>query len=69
MLYSGYMFKITEDGLLMVDSHPDEMIMVENTPFNLGDTFVLTQTTEGNMFFRKTQQPQQIPLEIEGWEW
>tara|TARA_B100001093_G_scaffold198225_1_gene190522 strand:+ start:779 stop:952 length:174 start_codon:yes stop_codon:yes gene_type:complete len=45
---------IDETGLRMTDTHPDEILKVERTPFKIGDMFVLTQDSSGAMFFRKT---------------
>lgn len=58
MLYVDYNFFITEAGLTMSDTHPDEMIAIERTPFKVGDVFVLTQTAEGALYFRRTESMQ-----------
>ena len=55
MLYVDYNFMIDELGLRMTDTHPDEILKIEGTPFKIGDIFVLTQDASGAMFFRKTQ--------------
>lgn len=64
MLYVDYNFHITEKGLWMDDTHPDEMLKIERTPLKVGDTFVLVQMTEGQMFFRRTKQPVQESLDF-----
>ena len=57
MLYIDYKFEMTDAGLIFIDTdnalEPDCLLKIDNTPFNVGDTFVLTQTTNGNMFFKK----------------
>ena len=58
MLYIDYKFEMTEAGLTFTDIgttlEPDRLLKIENTPFRIGDTFVLTQNSNGNLFFRKT---------------
>lgn len=57
MLYIDYKFEMTDAGLMFIDMdsvlEPDCLLKIDNTPFNVGDTFVLTQTTNGNLFFKK----------------
>ena len=57
LLYVGYKFKMSEDGLIFHDSdsalEPNSQIKVENTPFSAGDTFILTKSPEGYMFFKR----------------
>lgn len=57
MLYIGYKFEINEAGLTFVDTdsvlEPDCLLKIENTPFKIGDTFVLTQKANDCMFFRR----------------
>ena len=62
MLYCDYKFFIDEDGLKMADKHQDEMIKVESIPLQLGDIFVLTQTSDGCLYFRRTKQKRQLEL-------
>jgi hypothetical protein len=58
MLYIDYKFEMTEAGLTFTDINttlePDRLLKIENTPFRIGDTFVITQNSNGNLFFRKT---------------
>ena len=58
MLYIDYKFEMTEAGLTFTDIdttlEPDRLLKIENTPFRIGDTFVITQNSNGNLFFRKT---------------
>ena len=56
MLYADYMFQIDEDGLLMYNKGTDsplEMVQIEKTPLNVGDTFVLELDEFNRMFFRR----------------
>ena len=57
MLYIDYKFEINESGLTFtnIDTalEPNSQIKVENTPFKIGDTFVLTQKANDCMFFRR----------------
>ena len=57
MLYIDYKFEMTDAGLTFVDTdtllEPDCLLKIDKTPFKVGDTFVLTQTVNGNLFFRK----------------
>ncbi len=57
MLYIDYKFEMTDAGLTFIDTdtllEPDCLLKIDNTPFNVGDTFVLTQTVNGNLFFKK----------------
>ena len=72
MLYIDYKFEMTEVGLIFTDIdttlEPDCLLKIENTPFRIGDTFVLTQTVNGNLFFRKADiretfnEPDQLEL-------
>ncbi len=60
MLYIDYKFEMTDAGLTFVDAdsilEPDCLLKIEKTPFKVGDCFVLTQTKNGNLFFRKTRE-------------
>ena len=57
MLYIDYKFEMTDAGLTFIDTdtslEPDCLLKIDKTPFKVGDTFVLTQTVNGNLFFRK----------------
>ena len=57
MLYIDYKFEMTEAGLTFVDNdsvlEPDCLLKIERTPFKIGDSFVLTQNANGNMFFKR----------------
>ena len=53
MMYIDYKFELNKHGLAMLDDHPDEMIKIENTGLEFGDTFVLTQSSTGCMVFKK----------------
>ena len=48
---------MTDAGLTFIDTdtllEPDCLLKIDNTPFYVGDTFVLTQTVNGNLFFKK----------------
>jgi hypothetical protein len=76
MLYIDYKFEMTDAGLTFVDAdsilEPDCLLKIDTTPFKVGDCFVLTQTVNGNLFFRKTKQrfnhlftPMQLELNFE----
>ena len=77
MLYVDYIFEMTEVGIMFTDKdsplEPNNMLKLENTPFNIGDCFVLTQTASENIFLRKTKQkfnnllstPMQLELNFE----
>ena len=65
MLYVDYNFMIDETGLRMTDVHPDEILEVERTPLELGDTFVLTTTSEGALYFRKVDNEPQLEFQFE----
>jgi hypothetical protein len=47
---------------------PDCLLKIDKTPFKVGDTFVLTQTVNGNLFFKKVDiretfnEPDQLEL-------
>lgn len=58
VLYVGYKFDITGAGILFVDSNTelepyDMMKMPEG--YKVGDTFILCQTKDGNIFLKKSQ--------------
>lgn len=55
MLYIDYKFFMDESGLKMADTHPDEKLDIERTPYKVGDVFVLTLAADGCMLFRKTK--------------
>jgi len=38
MLYVDYVFEINEDGLCFIDKHKDEMLTLERTGLQEGDT-------------------------------
>jgi hypothetical protein len=63
MLYAGFNFFINEDGLLMADKDPEEMLRIEKTPLEIGDSFVLTTAEDGNLFFMRTG-PKQLELDL-----
>jgi hypothetical protein len=71
MLYIDYKFEMTEVGLIFTDIdttlEPDCLLKIENTPFRIGDTFVLTQTVNGNLFFRKADSRETFsePVQLE----
>ena len=69
MMYIDYKFEMTDAGLTFTDVdsvlEPDCLLKIDNTPFNIGDTFILTQTTNGNMFFKKTNNAVQLELNFE----
>jgi len=44
-----------EAGLKMADTHPDEKLEIERTPYKVGDVFVLTLAADGCMLFRKSK--------------
>ena len=64
MLYIGYKFEINEAGLTFVDTdsvlEPDCLLKIEKTPFKIGDTFVLTQNTDGCIFFRRVDRRESL---------
>lgn len=66
MMYIDYKFEMTDAGLTFTDVdsvlEPDCLLKIDNTPFKIGDTFVLTQNTNGNMFFKKTNIAVQMEL-------
>ena len=68
-MYIDYKFEMTDAGLTFTDVdsvlEPDCLLKIDNTPFNIGDTFILTQTTNGNMFFKKTNNAVQLELNFE----
>ncbi len=53
MMYVDYKFAINENGLVMLDTDPDEMIDINKLPLNEGDHFVLRIGDEGNIMFVK----------------
>jgi|TARA_R110000744_G_scaffold82865_2_gene162757 hypothetical protein len=53
MKYIGYQFKMDDDGVLMSNGDGRSQIMIEQTPYNIGDQFVLTLTENGSMLFKK----------------
>ena len=57
MLYIDYKFEMTDAGLMFIDKdsalEPDCLLKLDRTPFNVGDTFMLTTTSEGCLFFKK----------------
>ena len=55
MLYADFTFVLNENGLIMADVDPDEMIKVENTGLKEGDTFVLRLGSEGQIMFVKKE--------------
>jgi len=71
MLYVDYKFEMTDEGLTFVDTdsilEPDCLLKIENTPFKVGDIFVLGQRSNGCMFFKNCSYfgesiPQQLEL-------
>ena len=56
-LYCDYNFSIEENGLKLVDKERHDkafnQVKVENTPLNVGDSFVLELDEDSCMFFRK----------------
>jgi len=64
MLYIDYNFEMTEAGLTFVDKdsvlEPDCLLKIEKTPFKIGDTFVLTQNTDGCIFFRRVDRRESL---------
>jgi hypothetical protein len=72
MLYIDYKFEMTDAGLTFIDTdtllEPDCLLKIDKTPFKVGDTFVLTQTVNGNLFFKKVDiretfnEPDQLEL-------
>lgn len=71
MRYLDYEFEITEAGLTLSDVdtvlEPNCQIKIENTPFKVGDTFVLTQTNNGCIFFRRVDRREELdkPVQFE----
>ena len=71
MLYIDYKFEMTDAGLTFVDTdtllEPDCLLKIDKTPFKVGDTFVLTQTVNGNLFFRKVDRCETFnePVQLE----
>ena len=57
MMYIDYKFSITKNGLVMLDTDPDEMIRIEKTGLKEGDTFVLGLGPKGEMMFVKDDRP------------
>ena len=59
MLYVGYKFEITRQGICFVDSNselePHNMMKMPEG-YHIGDTFVLCQTANGNVFLRRSDQ-------------
>lgn len=57
MLYCDYTFSIDENGLKLVDKERHDknfnQVKIDNTPLDVGDTFVLELDEDGCMFFRK----------------
>ena len=62
---------MTDAGLTFIDTdtllEPDCLLKIDNTPFYVGDTFVLTQTVNGNLFFRKVDRCETFnePVQLE----
>ena len=56
-LYCDYIFSIEENGLKLVDKERHDkdfnQVKVENTPLNVGDSFVLELDEDSCMFFRR----------------
>jgi len=48
---------MTEAGLTFTDMdkalEPNCLLKIENTPFTIGDTFTLTHTIDGQLFFKR----------------
>jgi|TARA_Y100000385_G_scaffold81605_1_gene83545 hypothetical protein len=57
MQYVDYKFEMTEAGLTFTDMdkalEPNCLLKIENTPFTIGDTFTLTHTIDGQLFFKR----------------
>ena len=53
MMYVDYKFAINENGLVMLDTDPDEKIDINKIPLNEGDRFILHVGEEGNIMFVK----------------
>lgn len=62
MLYCDYTFSIDENGLKLVDKERHDknfnQVKIDNTPLDVGDTFVLELDEDGCMFFRKVSHGQ-----------
>lgn len=60
MVYVDYLFEMTDRGIMFIDKdsplEPHNRLKLENTPFKVGDCFVLTQTTNENILLRKTRE-------------
>jgi hypothetical protein len=58
MMHVGYKFDIAIEGLLLSDVdtalEPHSQVNIDNTPLNIGDTFVLELDQNGCMFFKKS---------------
>ncbi|MGY8864372.1 MAG: hypothetical protein ACKVJK_01955 [Methylophagaceae bacterium] len=58
MMHVGYKFDIAREGLLLSDVdtalEPHSQVNIDNTPLNIGDTFVLELDQNGCMFFKKS---------------
>tara|TARA_B110000285_G_C14897979_1_gene501792 strand:- start:602 stop:802 length:201 start_codon:yes stop_codon:yes gene_type:complete len=58
MMHVGYKFDIAREGLKLIDVdtalEPHSQVKVDNTPLNVGDTFVLELDQNGCMFFKKS---------------
>ena len=56
-LYCDYTFSINENGLKLVDKERHDkdfnQVKLENTPLNVGDSFVLELDEDSCMFFRR----------------
>ncbi len=72
MVYVDYLFEMTDRGIMFIDKdsplEPNNMLKLENTPFNVGDCFVLTQTVNENILLRKTKQMfpvKKFPMQLE----
>ena len=71
MMYIDYKFEMTDAGLTFTDVdsvlEPDCLLKIENTPFKVGDTFVLTQTNNGCIFFRRVDRREELdkPVQFE----
>ena len=55
MMYVDYKFAINENGLVMLDTEPGEIIDINKIPLNEGDHFVLRVGKEGNIMFVKQE--------------
>jgi len=57
MLYVDYKFEMNQAGLTFTDVdsklEPNCLLKINQTPFNIGDTFLLTTNSEGCLFFKK----------------